>query len=96
MLQKEFPSVSSVTGGVSNHSDINIQPATTKPTEKTQGRGFEMWGWGLSVWGGARRGGGGARIKKTTLNKKTDSHISLSGCRICFYSASNKKKNGSK
>lgn len=27
---------------------------------------------------------GGATVKKTTLNKKTDSHSSVSGCRIFF------------
>lgn len=35
----------------------------------------------------------GASIKKTTLNKKTDSHVSESGCRICFYSEYNQKIN---
>lgn len=40
--------------------------------------------------------GGGAKIKKTTLNKKTDSHSSLSGYKIYFYSASVKKTNSSK
>lgn len=36
---------------------------------------------------------GGATVKKTTLNKKTDSHSSVSGCRIFFFfnSASIKK-----
>lgn len=28
---------------------------------------------------------GGATVKKTTLNKKTDSHSSVSGCRIFFF-----------
>lgn len=86
--------MSSVTGGggVINHSDSDIQPATTKPTEKTWGQGFKVWGWSLSAWGGALVGGG-ARIKKTTLNKKTDSHSSLSGYKIHFYSASIKKTN---
>lgn len=45
---------------------------------------------------GFRGGGGGAKIKKTTLNKKTDSHSSLSGYKISFYSASVEKTNSSK
>lgn len=53
-VTKEFPSVSSVTGGgdVINHSDANIQPATIKPTEKTWGRALRGREWGLSAWGG--------------------------------------------
>lgn len=62
-----------------NYSDIYIQPATTKPTEKT-------------TWGRDFRFGVGLRIKKTTLNKKTDRHSSLSGYNISFYSASIKQK----
>lgn len=36
---------------------------------------------------------GGATVRKTTLNKKTDSYSSVSGCRIFFFfnSASIKK-----
>lgn len=35
---------------------------------------------------------GGATVRTTTLNKKTDSYSSVSGCRILFFNSASIKK----